>query len=87
MKTKKLLLKIALLFSLCLISNCYEPQQTIKTWILCDTYPIGVNGRIVHYFKSIGNTHFTTIIFDSTICKVGDTLIIKKEGKFYYLMK
>lgn len=83
LKISKLFVIIFLLF---IINSCFSTQHKISTWVLYDTEIVGKHHKVLHYFRSLGGSYGFSILLDSAVCKIGDTLYLSHVNKYYYIL-
>lgn len=67
-----------------ILSSC-SPQRNITAWRCVNQYKV-ING-VGHDFVSLSGKYGKTIDADSSICNVGDTIMIKDYKRFSLLDK
>jgi hypothetical protein len=79
----RFILKIIIIFVLLIsLSTCYP--HSINTWILIERVDITKNQHLL-LFKSLSGKYQKRMIVDTSWCKIGDTVFIKKLKKNNYI--
>jgi len=58
----------------------------LHAWVLMD-YSRIPNGHVIHNFVSIDGKFGNEILFDSLICQMYDTIIIKRSHNGFYIYR